>query len=633
FAGAFAKRHSGYGPLGPGGIYAIDRANSNVIQAVTVTNAGTTAHDSADWFHDQFFWDAPGKQALGDLELSADEKTLYVVNLAEKTLLEYDVTPGWIAPLTLLRSTPIPNPGCGGGANDWRPFALGLYEGLLYVGGVCSGETGGTNSLSVTVYRTDVGGASVSFTDVLSHPLDFDRGPAWIEPVWGFTDNLATPWNPWESEFVTSNWNLFSPANQATHPQPLLTDLAFDRDGSMILGFRDRFGDQVGSATGSTNTLDATSYSIVSSGGDINRACWDGTTWNWEGEGGCPNNHTGSNGGNQAPSVVEYYPGEFFLFTAGHFELAQGGLSFAPRFSDITTTAVDPSINEVDAGGVLFIDNQTGLTVSNSLRGYTLFRGSGVQGQSLWGKANGLGDVEFLCVEPEIEIGNYVFLDVDADGVQDPADTPIGGVTVVLYSNATAIATTVTDAVTGEYYFNSNNVPGGIAFFATNVYQVRIDLADTNLGGATPTLLDQAPLGDGDDDLRDSDGNTNLVPGFAVAVVTTGGPGDNDHSYDFGLVPPNNVAVGDYVWIDEDGDGIQDAAESNGVAGVTVTLFDSMTNAVATNTTDVGGLYLFTNLASGSYFVQFDLSTLPAGFIATLQDQGGDDAVDSDADR
>ena len=48
--------------------------------------------------------------------------------------------------------------------------------------------------------------------------------------------------------------------------------------------------------------------------------------------------------------------------------------------------------------------------------------------------------------------------------------------------------------------------------------------------------------------------------------------------------------------------------------------------------TDADGLYLFAGLPPGEYFVEFDLATLPAGYVVTFQDQGLDDAVDSDAD-
>ncbi|MBN2416883.1 hypothetical protein JXO52_13630, partial [bacterium] len=89
--------------------------------------------------------------------------------------------------------------------------------------------------------------------------------------------------------------------------------------------------------------------------------------------------------------------------------------------------------------------------------------------------------------------------------------------------------------------------------------------------------------------------------------------------------------IGDYVWVDSDKDGIQDAGES-GQSGVTVQLFlktGGNEYKVGEQTTDGSGGYLFTNLAPGTYYVTF--SNLPSGYEFTLQDQGGNDTVDSDA--
>ena len=101
-----------------------------------------------------------------------------------------------------------------------------------------------------------------------------------------------------------------------------------------------------------------------------------------------------------------------------------------------------------------------------------------------------------------------------------------------------------------------------------------------------------------------------------------------------GIITP--VALGDFVWDDLDGDGVQDAGEP-GVEGVGVTLFQVDPGGgapieIGTDTTDVDGLYLFTDLPPGEYYVVFDLATLPTGSVVTFQDQGGDDTVDSDAD-
>ncbi len=91
------------------------------------------------------------------------------------------------------------------------------------------------------------------------------------------------------------------------------------------------------------------------------------------------------------------------------------------------------------------------------------------------------------------------------------------------------------------------------------------------------------------------------------------------------------AVLGDRAWFDADRDGIQDAGETNGVTGVPVALLDVDSNVVAATTTDAGGHYLFANLAAGGYRVRFDLSTVTTNVIISSADQGGDDALDSDA--
>jgi uncharacterized repeat protein (TIGR01451 family)/LPXTG-motif cell wall-anchored protein len=87
-------------------------------------------------------------------------------------------------------------------------------------------------------------------------------------------------------------------------------------------------------------------------------------------------------------------------------------------------------------------------------------------------------------------------------------------------------------------------------------------------------------------------------------------------------------SLGDFVWLDINLNGIQDAGEP-GVAGVTVNLLDGAMALLRTTTTDTNGFYLFTNLPDGNYYLQV---IPPAGLGLTLQDQGTDDTKDSDFD-
>ena len=91
--------------------------------------------------------------------------------------------------------------------------------------------------------------------------------------------------------------------------------------------------------------------------------------------------------------------------------------------------------------------------------------------------------------------------------------------------------------------------------------------------------------------------------------------------------PPPLAALGDFVWHDLNKDGIQDAGEP-GIAGVTVELSNCAGTVSATTTTNASGLYLFSGLTPGGYSVRF---VLPSGYVFSPQDQGADDAKDSDA--
>ncbi len=191
-------------------------------------------------------------------------------------------------------------------------------------------------------------------------------------------------------------------------------------------------------------------------------------------------------------------------------------------------------------------------------------------------------------------IGDTVYLDLDGDGVQDlaadgtPLEAGIPDVTVWLYQDVDRdgvvdaglddlLATQVTDA-SGQYLFEG---------LAAGSYVVQVDTAD---------------------------------PDFPSDVTATGDP-----DVDTGR-------IGDFVWLDADGNGLQDAGEQ-GLANVVVDLYaDADGNGskgpsdplVASTTTNPDGRYLFTSLAAGRYFVDVDERTLPNTALAlTTADPAG----------
>jgi uncharacterized repeat protein (TIGR01451 family) len=156
-------------------------------------------------------------------------------------------------------------------------------------------------------------------------------------------------------------------------------------------------------------------------------------------------------------------------------------------------------------------------------------------------KANGLGGIEAFCPPAPIEIGNRVWFDVDNNGIQDPGEAPVAGVTVNLYdAQGNLVASTVTDAQ-GNYLFTS--LADGVQF--NTDYVIRLDNpADYAAGGP---LFEWFLTGDNESaDLRDSDGTE--VNGFPEIAMSTRAPGDNDHTFDFGfsqvVTPPDDDDAG-----------------------------------------------------------------------------------------
>jgi len=103
------------------------------------------------------------------------------------------------------------------------------------------------------------------------------------------------------------------------------------------------------------------------------------------------------------------------------------------------------------------------------------------------------------------------------------------------------------------------------------------------------------------------------------------------------IQPSSPYSIGDFVWEDLNGNGLQDSGEP-GVNNVRVNLYeDSNGNGIAEPGTDAlytytvtssGGQYVFSDFPLGDYFVEF--TNLPTGYNPTLDNRGSDDSIDSD---
>lgn len=206
---------------------------------------------------------------------------------------------------------------------------------------------------------------------------------------------------------------------------------------------------------------------------------------------------------------------------------------------------------------------------------------------------------------PYATIGDRVWVDANANGVQDDGEIGKANVLVELYDcSGNYLSQTMTDG-NGFYRF----------YVAPGSYSLAFSLPDGY--GFTA----QGPLGvrdEADSDADTTSGQTECVPVAANQI---------DLTWDAGLVPLGSI--GDRFWEDLNGNGTQDDNEP-GVSGAAVELRRcSDYSLFASTTTGASGYYLFPNLPAGDYYVVF---AKPDGFSFTTYKVGSDDTSDSDAD-
>ena len=189
-------------------------------------------------------------------------------------------------------------------------------------------------------------------------------------------------------------------------------------------------------------------------------------------------------------------------------------------------------------------------------------------------------------------IGDRVWADFDGDGIQDPGEPGIGGVTLTLERADGSILATTTTNENGDYLFT------GIAYADAVDVVVTIDSADANLTGYSPTSGPQ------------SEGGYESNP----VTLTLTNPTVTDVDFGFNRAGLNTIT--DTFWFDADADGIFDPSESP-IPGVTVNLYndadldgipddadaDGQPDVVATTTSDANGDVSFPGLEDGSYVI------------------------------
>jgi len=211
-------------------------------------------------------------------------------------------------------------------------------------------------------------------------------------------------------------------------------------------------------------------------------------------------------------------------------------------------------------------------------------------------------------------IGDFVWHDLNRNGIQDTDEPGIDGVTINLKDAFGAqTATTVTGVGPGEkhgYY--------QFAGICAGSYTVEL-VAPAGFSPAGPCSSDQT---------SPSDSNCSPAP------ITLPADNASNDTIDFGFVSPCSNTIGDFVWKDLNANGLQDADEP-GINGVRVYLKDSSNAVIGVSDTAGGpdgrdGSYLFTGLCAGTYSLEVDTSTLPSlWYYPTLVEVDGDRGIDN----
>ena len=232
-----------------------------------------------------------------------------------------------------------------------------------------------------------------------------------------------------------------------------------------------------------------------------------------------------------------------------------------------------------DTNNVVPCDDQYGLALGN--------------GQNFMG-------ADFGYAPPGV-IGDRLWVDTDDDGVQDPGENGIAYVSVVLWSNGTAVATNETDA-DGYYYFS--DLPDG-------TWSVTVLTNDADFPPGLAQTFDP-------DGILDDAGSAIVISGGVVTSVGGAPCTDCDLSIDFGYRYSGSNSLSGTIGFDAAPyDGVLNGTNASGTAtnevpyaGVPVYLYlwnddgdgivePGETVAVASTTTSTNGDYAFAGLPAG----------------------------------
>jgi hypothetical protein len=434
FASAFLKRHVGLGSLGIDGIYQTDPITKQTKPFLKLSDSGVDVGDNLHKDLESKVYSTSidneafaniGKVGIGGMDWSNDGKTLYLINLKDKTLygLDFKFNEETIAidgkGMGIVERTnkfPLQDEMVQGG--EIRPFAVKVINGDVYIGAVKDGSISqNLQDLKAIVYKLSL--SKNNLVKVIDISLDYPRGNA-------LKGSSIRKWNPWNDDF-----NKVIETNKSgvvIYPQPILSDIEMDRDGNMIIALMDRFGHQVG--TGQPAPDGTGSYIGVSSGDILKAFRKKKDVFLLESNASLgKNGETQGKNNEQGPANGEFYFQESFEAEGRviHDENGTGSIAYNPNTDEILYAVHEPINEEFNNSGVIWMDNKTG----KSLKGLPFF---GDSEKGTFSKVNAIGDIEMLTESLPIIASNRIWMDCNENGIQESDELPMTNVAVELWS-------------------------------------------------------------------------------------------------------------------------------------------------------------------------------------------------------
>lgn len=493
-------------------------------------------------------FDKVGKTGFGSLSMGPSDQYAWAINLHQRNIIRIKVGSGSDLPSdgsaidpSLVDVYPIDYselPSCNG---EFRPWAIEFHKGTGYVGLVCDASASQSpEDLVGYVLSFDPNQMNVLENDfelVMDFPLNYRR-----ENIF----DVDQQWHAWVSEWPHQ---ISDDDLEEYYAQPILSDLEFDHEDRMVISLIDRFGFQASRENMAADLSDQTPTFTANAAGDILLACPLGNgLYEIEGVGNCT--HSNDSGTSEHGSLAldddgpagagEYFPYDHLTDYSGnspaHYEITVGASAIHPHHEKVLHNVYDPMTANYSLGVHQYDLDDGTLGIAYQITPDNV------------SKANGLGDFSLISELVSLEIGNYVWIDENENGIQETWEQPVAGVNVSLLDMSGEVLATVQTDVNGEYYFK-DSTPGFDGLQPFTMYHLilgdnQYDEEESLILGRYRLTQANANAGflqdERDSDFREIMGQPTNFEGYPSLKIITGAGGEVDHSFDAGLVEVEN---------------------------------------------------------------------------------------------